>query len=163
MDPYELQIIEGISEKHIEELIIFSNVDPEIIKNTNDPKRFKDREAFESWISKGKKIYVLTRDAQDLLGIIWFSKKGIEIEGFENHGITFAIRLYGDARGKGLSKSFAKKSIEKLKETDFYKNHDKQGIWLDTFIHNKTAHILYEKLGFKKVGEKNGRIIMVLP
>ena len=160
MNIKEYQIAEKLAEKQIEQLIEFSNSDPEILANTRDAERFKDRKGFDVWISKPKKIFVLTNDDQDLLGIIWFPKSTLALD--KRYGIGFAIRIYPPARGKGLSRSFTNEAIERLKQTDFYKNIPNKGIFLDSLIQNKKAHSLYEKLGFKEIGEKDGRIVMIL-
>ncbi len=158
-----LQIAPEISEKQIDQLIYFSNNDPEILQNTTDSKRFKDREAFDVWFSNPKKIFVLTNEKEELLGIIWFPKAELNVKGYKGYGIGFAIRLYQPVRGQGLSKSFTQQTIELLKQTDFYKSAQKKGIWLDSLLHNYKAHSLYEKLGFKKVAELNERAVMILP
>ncbi len=157
------QIIDGILDKHIDQLIIFSQKDPVIVKHTNDPKRFKDREAFDSWRDKDKQIFVLTNNNHDLLGLVWFSKKYIFSPTYKDYGITFAIRIYPPVRGKGLSKEFAKKAIEMLKDTKFYKSAENKGIWLATKHSNEAARKVYGNLGFVEVASTNGRIVMVLP
>lgn len=153
---------QGITEKQIEQLINFANTDPEVKKFTSDSNRFRDREAFDKWRKKDRVVYTLTDKSGDLLGILWFGKKSLPIgfsEKFDpkDYTITFAIRTYGDARGKGLAKPFMRQVF----------NHfsPKQGVWLETSIDNKPALVVYERFGFKQVTDpdEEGKILMVLP
>jgi ribosomal protein S18 acetylase RimI-like enzyme len=162
MNPSDYQIAKEISDKQIDQLIDFSNSDDEILKYTNDQVRFGDSKSFDNWFSKGKQIFILTNKNQELLGIIWFSKKLITIDEYKNYGISFAVRIYGKARGKGFSKDFAKKAIKMLKQTEFYKNFPNKGIWLTTNHDNEIAKKVYGNLEFKKIKEDAGRITMIL-
>ena len=90
-----MKIKKSLSEKNIEDLIFYANNDEQVIKFTSDPKRFKDRESFEVWLKKGRKMYVMVDDNDKLCGITWFGPEG--------DGFTLAIRIYEQARGKGLA------------------------------------------------------------
>lgn len=140
----------GITESQIDELIFYANNDPQIISFTSDKTRFADKKAFKLWLKKKPVIYTLTNNTGRLLGIIWFQRK-IGIPGYD---LTFAIRLYGKARGKGLSYGFMKQAFDDFKP---------QKVWLEVSIDNLPAVSLYKKFGFQQITDPNdkGKIIMV--
>lgn len=159
-----------ITDKQIEELIKYSNNDEALMLTTSDAKRFKDKTAFDLWLKKDRTIYIMTNSRCDLLGIIWFGKQTLppntnyakSIE-FINYGVTFAIRIYGNARGKGLARGFMKKTFKLYSKSDEFGKNSHNGIWLETNPDNNIAIKLYEQFGFKKFGDinENGRIIML--
>lgn len=164
-----LKISQKLTEIQIAQLIAYSNSDPLIIINTNDKERFKNRTSFKEWLRKKRKIYCLTDKNKNLLGIIWFGikqiPKEINLENFNisPYSITFSIRLYANARGKGLSQGFIKKALELYKKTNEYLENPQKGMWLVTNSDNIGAIKTYEKIGFKFVGNlENGRIFMIL-
>jgi len=140
----------GISEKQIGQLIEYSSTDELVGKFTHDRERFGSREAFGEWLKKGRDIKVMTNDKGDLLGIFWYGFKEMPL-GDKNYDTTFAIRIYGEARGKGLGLDFMKKSLKE------------RGIWLKISDDNLAAKALYFKFGFRQVSEpdENNKIIMV--
>ncbi|MFA5532773.1 MAG: GNAT family N-acetyltransferase [Candidatus Shapirobacteria bacterium] len=149
---------QGILDCQIDQLIEYSNTDIEIKKNTTDSTRFKNRDMFNQWLKKGRIIYSLIDKNKNLLGIIWFGQKDPPIKLKAN--FTFAIRIYGPARGQGLSQIFLKTTFD-----DLLKNQSKSqitGFWLETFSTNLAAIHTYEKFGFKKVDQIDDRDIMVL-
>ena len=167
----KLKVNKGISEKQIEELIGFSNKDPLILSTTQDSERFKDKKSFETWLQKKRTIYVLTEKGGKLLGVIWFGLKTLPKDynyitslDVNHYGITFAIRLYQDARGKGLSEPFINETFKKYKLTREFRETSAKGMWLETKIDNLPAIKAYEKFGFGLVSapNENGRIIMCL-
>lgn len=80
-----------------------------------------------------------------------------------SYGITFAIRIYADARGKGYAKTFMESAFEKYKSTSDYEHDLAKGIWLITNSDNLPAISAYKKFGFRKILEENntGRVLMV--
>lgn len=150
----------GISPSQVEQLIHYSNTDPQVIKFTSDKKRFKNRHAYGEWKKKGRTIYTLSDKNGDLMGIIWFGEEPIPQKEFtlkfnpRDFGITFAIRIYGKARGKGLAIKFMKAAF-----SDF----GKSGIWLETHKNNISAIKAYERFVFKQVTvpDEKGRILMI--
>lgn len=154
---------QGITEKQIEQLINFANTDPEVKKFTSDSKRFRDREAFDKWRKKDRVVYTLTDKSGDLLGILWFGKKEIPRKDFtlkfnpQDYKVTFGIRTYGKARGKGLARPFM------LKAFNYFSS--KEGVWLETSGDNIAAVRAYTNFGFQKITEPdvNGKILMILP
>lgn len=148
-----MEIKVGLSEKNIRQLIDYANNDEVIKKNTSDGKRFKDRESFEEWLKKGRKIYSLVNENADLMGISWF--------GAEGEGFTFGIRIYGEARGKGLGYGFLKETIDLYMKEEEYQKAINKDFWLETSKDNIAAIKIYEKLGFKfeKDGENTEKSI----
>jgi RimJ/RimL family protein N-acetyltransferase len=142
-----MEIKKGLSEKNIKELIEYANYDEEVKKNTSDSKRFKDRESFENWLKKGRKIYRLVNERDDLMGISWFGPDG--------DGFTFGIRIYGEARGKGLSYGFLKETMDDYMKEEEYQKAINKDFWLETSKDNIAAIKIYEKMGFKF--EKDGQ------
>lgn len=148
----------GITQNQVDELINYSNNDNEVKKNTNDAKRFADRKSYNNWLKIPREIYTLTNLKDELLGIVWFRTQELK----ENYGITFAIRLYGEARGKGLSEDFLKQAFKEFKNSPLYKKNSSKKFWLETRRDNIPAIKLYEKFNFKKTNmELNGRIVMI--
>ena len=176
--PDGLSYSEGLTEKQIDQLVQFSNdpKDEAIKSNTSDPERFKDKEAVENWLQKRRSIYTLTNDQGDLLGMSWLGAGAMpqgeftEDFGSSKYGVTFAIRLYGEARGsgKGLSRQLTKHAIGQYKQTTEYQgltDKGQDGIWLEVSQSNGPGVALYEKSGFTPVTNPNekGKMFMILP
>jgi len=140
----------GITEKQIDQLIEYSLTDESVGKFTHDKERFGDRKAFDEWTKKGRKITVMTNDNGDLLGIFWDGFMEMPL-GDKKYNKTFAIRIYGEARGKGLALGFMKNCIKG------------KGYWLETKDENVAAKGLYNKFGFKQVSDSDekGEIVMI--
>lgn len=160
----------GISHQQIKQLINFSKTDKLIKRFTSDPKRFESMQAFKKWQKKKRKIYTLTDKNNNLLGLVWFGKKFfpknqnlIKKIDTKKYGITLAIRLYHEARGKGIAHIFLAKALKHYKTTQEYKNISSKGIWLGTDKSNLRAKKTYLKLGFAQITKPNhkGRILMV--
>lgn len=149
-----------LSEKQIEELIDYSNNDELIAKFTQDSERFANRDAYNSWRSKGRSIYVFESDEGSLAGLIWFGKEKCPIDLYQDCENTFAIRLYGDFRGKGLAGKMVEAAI-----TDYFDSGigEEVGVWLKVSEDNMAARRLYESFGFERVSEpdEEGKIILI--
>lgn len=148
---------QGIIDCQIDQLIDFSHTDPDVKKYTSDPSRFQNRAAFSHWLEQGRIIYTLIDRRQNLLGIIWFGQKDPPVNA--NANFTFAIRIYGFARGQGLSQGFMKTAFN-----DLLKNQQDSkitGFWLETSIDNFAAIHIYEKFGFQKIGQQGRKVVMV--
>lgn len=165
------EVREGITTSQVNQLIRYSNEDDLIKLYTSDPSRFVSREGFEEWRKKGRSIYTLTDQDKDLLGIIWFGGQSIPKRDFihefnpEEYGITFAIRIYGRARGRGLAQNFMKRSIGMFQNSGAFQAIPNKGIWLETSEDNEPAVKAYLRYGFQKVSEPDprGKILMILP
>ncbi len=168
-----------LTEKHIEQLVAFSTdtEDVGVQNNTSDKKRFKDREAVNKWIEKGRSVVVLTDDEGDLLGISWLGAEDINLDNREllpsfdpaeaaRYGVTFAIRTYEKARGKGLSRKLAQQAERQFETTAEYQKLVKEGKqfpWLEVSADNIPAVKSYSKNGYVQITARNeeGKILMV--
>lgn len=142
----------GITDSQIEQLINYSNTDPQIINFTSDKTRFATRSSYDNWFNhRNPIIYTLSNTNNILCGLIWFEKDNT----IPNCEYTFAIRLYAEARGKGLSLDFMKRSFDDLRP---------QNVWLKCSADNLPAVTLYNKFGFKQTtqADNNNKITMVL-
>ena len=165
----------GITDLQIDQLVQYSKIDPAVLKFTADPIRFKDKKSAAKWLT-GVTPFTLSDDKVNLVGITWFHEKPLPAREFteeinsSDFYLTFAIRLYGKARGKGLSFEFMKKSLDKfmdsrrsLPRTLIRGGNDKNGVWVETSFDNYPTIKLSEKFGFRKVSEpdEKGKIIMI--
>ncbi len=164
-----LSIKKGLTDSQIDQLIEYSTTDPDLKKFTSDPVRFKDRAGFDEFSKHILAYYVLTDEDENLLGVIWFDDLSMYVIPENNvsqgssldsgpqtvrndmgdYGISFAIRLYGQARGKGLAVPFSEKAFEDFKTSEEYLNHPHQKFWLAVSPENQAAVAVYKKLGFK--------------
>lgn len=161
--PYIIK--KGLSDKQIDQLINYAATD-DGLKYTSDPKRFKNRESFDEFSKEILAYYTLTDDQDNLLGIIWFQDLDLYLnrENPSEYGITFAIRLYGEARGKGLAQPFTEEVMADFENSKEYKSHPHKKIWLSVSPENEPAVALYRKLGFKdlEVNEEYNKLLMIL-
>lgn len=157
----DLQIKEGISDKQINQLIEYSRTDPQIQKFTSDHTRFKDRKSFSKWHEKGRRIFTLTNQEGNLLGICWVGEKSLpnvdyqKVFDTKRYGTTLAVRTYGQGRGKGLAVVLIEHTLR------FYQPKD--GVWLQTAFENLSARKLYQSLGFEEVFVDDSKVIAVKP
>jgi len=147
------KVINFLSDDNVEKLIKYSNSDAQIKKFTSDGKRFKNKLSFNEWLKKGRKVYCLVDKQNDLMGICWFGRKG--------NGFTLALRIYGQARGRGLGYWFLKEAMANFMNEDEYLKSTKKDWWLESSEYNIAAIKIYEKLGFKlsEKGTKTGKLI----
>lgn len=145
---FGFSIEKSLTSGQVEELIKYSQTDPIVQKFTSDKTRFRNKKKLARWIKKHPNIFVLTNKKRELLGIAWVSDK--KLSGRVKLDQTFAIRLYGDARGKGLAYDFARK---------VFSNFDSSKIWLSVHSENETAVRLYKKLGFREISREKERLI----
>lgn len=153
----DLEIKKGINNKQIDQLIEYSAKDESVAKFTSDRERFESRQAFDEWQKGGKEIFTLANKNGDLMGIIWLGLKEMpqaewrEKIDKDSYKLSFAIRIYGEARGKGLALDFMKKCIKN------------KGIWLATSDDNLAAKALYSKFGFRQVSDpsEDNKIVMI--
>ena len=154
----------GINDQEIDQLIQYAQSDETVRQFTSDASRFASRISFDEWRKEGTVFYTLNDAEGNLAGIIWFEplpipefnlQENAPIINSNEYQITFAIRTYGSARGKGLSSPFTQKALE-----DF----ERKGVWLATSADNYPAINSYKKSGFVELGmRKDGqKLIMVL-
>mgnify|MGYP001569754394 FL=1 len=157
----------GITDTQIDQLIHYSKTDPQVIRFTSDPVRFKNKKKATKWFSDVTP-YTLSDSSGNLIGLSWFHEKRLperaylENLNFSDFSLTFAIRVYGEARGKGLSYDFMKKSFSYYMDSRF-RGNDKAGVWVEISFDNIPTIKLAEKFGFTIVSEpdERGKIIMI--
>jgi RimJ/RimL family protein N-acetyltransferase len=155
-----LKITEGLTEKQIDQLINYSNTDPDVKKFTSDSKRFASKMSFKDWIQNNKVvIYALVGTADNLIGVSWVDIRPLPNAEYKEdidpakYQTTSGIRIYGDFRGKGLAADFYQQILSKISG----------GIWEQISSENIASIKLHEKLGFKIVSnpDQNNKVIMV--
>ena len=157
------KITNSLSDEHINQLVVYSKEDPDVLQFTRDAKRFVTHEATKQFTDEADMYALLDNDM--VVGIIWFSSKPLPNKQFtkifdqNKYDTTFAIRLYGEAKGKGLSLPFMKEAFTRFAE----EKEKSMGIWLQTRAENVRAIHLYEKFGFKQISDSDteGCIIMI--
>lgn len=171
LNEQDLTIKVGINHSQIEQLIDYANTDKLIQRFTSDPRRFRDRKAFEKWGEKGRSIYTLADTNGRLLGIVWLGQEAMPgkefIADFDpgKYGVTFTIRVYGSARGKRLARKFMEECLKHYLGTDDYQALPSRGIWLEVTNDNIPALKIYRQVGFKQVSrpDEGNRILMIYP
>ena len=176
--PEGMRYVHELTDKHITQLIAYST-DPDdegVQGNTLDAIRFKDRDAVLEWKEKGRSTTIITNDEGDLLALSWFGAKDMYLDEYETnaafnpqqYGATFAVRIYGEARGKRLSGKIIQKAEEQFQTTQQYKELVEQGQahpWLEVSADNIAGVKSYDRLGYRSVTEPNqdNKILMVRP
>jgi hypothetical protein len=125
--------------------------------------RFTDREAFDTWYEKRRRLFVLANGSGDLGGIIWYGSEEPPAYMASEANHTFAIRLYEGFTGQGLSRPFMKTTLESYMRSMGREALDEfGGIWLETCDDNDAALALYPKFGFEVIAKEEERVAMVL-
>lgn len=152
-------VSKGLTDSQRDEIIHHGQTDELIKKNTSDPKRFQDRDAFEHYMKKDPVFYSLTDQHNKFVGVIWFREKPLN----QDQKMVFAMRTYAHGRGRGLSQSFMSIVFKDFIHSPEYVKSGSKGIWLDTEADNEIAQNVYTKFGFKKVSEPSAaRVVMIL-
>ena len=166
----EERVKKGIDKKHIKDLIYYSKTDKKVQKYTSDSIRYKSLKSFEKYISKTKTVcYSLVGKNNDLAGIALFRFKNIPQKRFlerissEIFGITFAIRIYGEYRGKGLAFGFMSDVFDKFTKSKDYKKKKNNKFWIMVSKDNIPAIRTYERFGFVKMTkpDEKGKFLMI--
>lgn len=163
-----LRIYQGITDMQVAQLINFTNTDALVQRNTSDVNRFKDLRTYERWRSKGRTVYTLADEGQTLLGIIWLGNEPLPEKTFLfplnllDFTTTLAMRIYGDARGKGIAKAFLIPTLRHfICQREGSKNSS--GIWIETSVDNTPVLRSFSSVGFTQATKQDERkkIIMV--
>ncbi|MBI3577260.1 hypothetical protein HY086_04445 [Candidatus Gottesmanbacteria bacterium] len=148
----------------VEQLVQFSTSESDAQLNhfTSDALRFGSRDAVDKWLKKGRTIYILTEpQGQILYGILWFGQELMpkeqytEILNTPEYVFTYAKRLYGTARGRGISYTFMKEAYRDFMRLPQYKNQIGKGFWLTTSADNDRVLAIDRKFGFRVVSKAN--------
>jgi len=166
----QLHISRGIGEEQIDYLIFYSNTDENVAKYTNDRERFRNRQSFERWLTKGRIVYTLSGINDVLLGICWFGEEKIPYRTFllpidpVLYQFTSALRVYNGMRRRGLSTPFFQRCHRDFMENPAFSQSDYKGFWAATSVDNIPAIKVLEKLGYSRVtnSNENNKILMVI-
>ncbi|MCA9346416.1 GNAT family N-acetyltransferase [Candidatus Saccharibacteria bacterium] len=155
----------GFDDTLEDQLITKSATEKSILKYTpkDASERFTNREALKKWQSKGRSVYWLIGDGDDLAGLIWYGKSEfpLDINLEDTPEYTFAIRIYEGYAGKGLAKPFMAQSLKIFVEDSLENNYP--SIWLQTDTDNGAALSAYSKFGYIEVARDEKRVTMILP
>ena len=115
--------------------------------------RFASREATETWLSKGRCVFLLIKPADEgselLAGYGWCGPEtSSHVSGGET---TFAPRISETDQGHGLAAPY---SLVMLQATAAL--FDARNFWLETWASNGGAVHVYHKMGFTDVSEQPG-------
>lgn len=160
-------VVSGLTDADVASVIAYANTDPLLARFTSDKKRFKDTESFDLWKEKGRVIYSLHNSAGELAGILWFGTEELptrarSLAANGQFDTTFAIRLYGDARGKRLANRFMQACFADVLIR--YPEYTAARYWLQTSEENIAAVQAFKKFGFAQLTQpdEKGKILMGL-
>jgi hypothetical protein len=163
LSPYVKYIAVG-EDDSLKAQLMEKSSQPHILASTpkDAAERFGNSEMFDKWQKKGRTIHWLIGNNGDLAGVIWYGDEEMPETKTQNApNLTFAIRLYENYLGKGLSVPFMKQSLDILVRS-FDDLSKFNGIWLQTDVSNKPAVAAYEKFGYVEVSKSGDRTTMVL-
>lgn len=149
----------SLKDEDIRRLVAFSK--DQDVRFTSDADRFATIETAIDFIDSNTLTFYVLEHAGKLTGIIWYHslKNPLGIKGWD---ISYAIRLYGCARGKGLSAEFTRATLEHFVTTDHYRLEPSHDVWLSVHKDNVPAIKSYLRCGFEEEAELGSRIIMLL-
>ncbi|MDP9131121.1 MAG: GNAT family N-acetyltransferase [Candidatus Binatota bacterium] len=113
-------------------------------------QRFADRASTESWLAKGRSMFLLLRREGDRLSLAGYGWVGAgsnpRVPGGET---TFAIRIGETGQGQGLATPFAWLIVAGAAAL-----YGAKKMWLETWAVNAGAVHVYHKIGFETVTEE---------
>lgn len=116
-------------------------------------KRFKDLDALQEWLLKGRIVVLLTKKENDAIKIVGYGWVGAASSPYVKEGkATFAIRIGEGGQGQGLGTPFAELIVEVA--ANVFNVND---IWLETWQSNAGAVHIYHKIGFVDVASEPGK------
>ena len=148
----------------IKQLIAYTERDDAVRAYTEDATRFHSFSSFAVWKKKGRTIYALLEKENRLMGIFWIGESApptalVKHPASREPMLTCAVRLYAEARGKGLAVEFILACFRA-----YFTYHPLRAIWLKTKTNNIPSIRTYEKLGFgpPTIEAGNNSVIAVL-
>ena len=117
--------------------------------------RFGSESLVQKWMSIGRFVYTMTEN-EELRGVSWFRDSPVEALDSE-HRMTFGVRLYEGAVGRGLAMPFMR-----AVHLDLLRLRSGSGIWLSVRHNNERARELYERFGYRMHSSDAQRDYMVL-
>lgn len=158
----------GLTPNQVDQLIAFTRAEADLIKLDGDEQRFMSLGQYEVWRQKDRTVYSLTDSADkegNLFGIFWAGQKSLpqrndytEFLDPEFYRYTYAFRLYGLVRGKGISHTVLTICMD-----DYLGRLTLPvGFWLEVGGVNPAALRMDQKMGYKVVSGLNdqGRLIL---
>lgn len=148
---------EGITEEQILQLIDYSCNDPLIQRFTSDGRRFGSREAFDRWLMKGRTVYTLRTTDLALAGIVWFGQEPLPTREYlmqidpSCYGITLAMRLYAEARGKGIAEAVVHTGMTLYMNSEAYSYINNNSFWFETSADNNPVRKIFTRMGFFQI------------
>ncbi len=160
----DLQIVQELADKGYEVHVgLTSELSDVIAKVAQQPSilqycandsadRFKNREAAQRWLTKGRAVFLLVRrtDNSHLAGYGWSGRA--TSQHIPSGETTFALRVSETDQGHGLAVPFAKLIVSATNVL-----YGAPNLWLETWASNGGAVHIYHKLGFETVAEKPGQ------
>jgi hypothetical protein len=157
-----------LTPNQVKRLIAFTQAEDDPIKLDGDEGRFMSLEQYLAWRQKGRTIYALTDNAGregNLAGIFWAGQKPLPVRNDyttplnpELYTYTYAFRLYGPARGIGISQTVLKTCIDDYVERLTLPT----GFWLEVSGLNPAALHMDQKMGYKIASGLNDQNRLVL-
>ncbi len=130
--------------------------DGELMNNTSDRRRFGEG-SYETWFGKGRVPFALVDQAGELAALIWYGAEMPPAEAGLPPGRwdTIAFRAYLPYRGAGIMGDFTRFVLA------WHVEHCIDAhLWLETDATNEAGIRLYERTGFVRKGEHEGRVVM---
>lgn len=154
---------DDLPETLVEQLLAKSREEHVASLDSVPGKRFESLDSYKKWSDSGDRIvYLLVEDIEgkeipEIAGIVWFGQKtSPKLD--EKYDVTFAIRLYKDYLGKGLSGP-----LMQITHKDVGRFYPGRYIWLETDDDNIPAKKAYESLGYEYADKDGNRLTMVYP
>ncbi len=140
--------------------MVEASTEPEMLERVPEDheRRFPDVEHALRWYKENDRIVYALGGRAALAGFAWFTEKP-----FPRSDITadhsYAIRLYEEARGKGLGKV-----VMAATHVDFRRaSHYEGPTWLSVDDTNTHAKRLYDKFGYTALESVGDRTLMLRP
>lgn len=141
----DAQLVEASTQPHIME---FEHED------SKKRGRFGSEQNIHKWMSVGRFVYTLMED-DELRGISWFRDTAIDEFNYA-YRMTFGIRLYEGAVGKGMCLPFMHEV-----HADMLQFRKGNGVWLSAKQENFRAINKYEQYGYQYHHRADGLVYMV--